>query len=422
MRTFERAGAALFVLAALCAPAAAAKVVPVYTPDIARDADEDASYPRVIRLAHAGADNGVLLATFFHKGSKGAAEFPVYRSTDNGLSWSKLPIGVVRESVHGWDLDAPALFELPRAMGDLPQGALLAAGTAWHHGDFTQQDMQVYASTDGGRHWTYRSSCTRESGMPDREGLGIWEPDFAVAKDGSLVCYFSDERPSVSGYNQVLAHVRSTDGGKTWGPEVFDVAVRDGRQRPGMTTVIALPDRRYAMIFEDCRHDLDPDTACSVRFKTSPDGLDWSPVSNTGVRVDAADGRHLLHTPMIAWSAWGGAKGTLIATGQRVVRGPEGHLKVLPESGRVVLVNTDLGAGPWREIASPLVIDPTGGYGKGETGCPGYSSPILPDVSGPGFQVIAGLHIANGKCRVAIAHGSLDQGSAGRGTNGGPDR
>jgi len=416
MRKASLFGVAFFLLPVLFYPASAggppSQVVPVYTPDIARDPQEDASYPRVIRLAHAGAQNGTLLATFFHKGVKTAGEFPIYRSGDDGRSWSKLPLGVVRESLHGWDLDAPTLFELPRAMGDLPEGALLAAGTAWHHGDFTRQDMQVYASTDQGRHWTYRSSCARETGMPNHQGLGIWEPTFAVAKDGSLVCYFSDERPSVQGYNQVLAQVRSTDGGKSWGPEVFDVAVRDGRQRPGMTTVLRLPDGRYAMVFEDCRHDLDPDTACSVRFKTSPDGLDWNPASDMGVRIDTADGRHLLHTPMIAWSASGGPQGTLIVTGQRVVRGPEGALTVLPESGRVVFVNDKLGSGPWREVASPVIVDPTGGYGKGETACPGYSSPILPDASGPGFQVIAGLHIANGKCRVAIAHGYLTAGTA----------
>jgi BNR/Asp-box repeat. len=393
------------VLLALLGGTAAAEV-PVYTPALTSDKDEDASYPRIIRLTHVGKDNGVLIATFFHKGARTKATLPVYRSEDNGKTWSKQPIGVVRDA-GGRDIDAPSLFELPKAMGDLPEGALLAAGTVWNHGDFTQQDMQVYASVDGGRHWTYRSSCARETGMPNRMGLGIWEPAFAVAADGSLVCYFSDERPSVDGYNQVLAHVRSTDGGKTWGKEVWDVAAKDGVSRPGMTTVIRLPDSRYAMVFEVCRKDLDPDTACSVRFKTSPDGLNWNSAANMGTLVATADGKHLLHTPMIAWSSYGGPQGTLIVTGQRVVTGPEGKIKVLPESGRVVFVNTKLGQGPWQMRPSPLVIDPTGGYAKTETPCPGYSSPILPDMSGPGFQVTAGLRIANGKCRVAIGRGKL---------------
>ena len=38
-----------------------------------------------------------------------------------------------------------------------------------------------------------------------------------MAGNGDLVCYFSDERPSANGYNQVLAHVVSTDGGASWG-------------------------------------------------------------------------------------------------------------------------------------------------------------------------------------------------------------
>ncbi len=389
------------------AASAADTVSAVYTPSLTTDKEEDASYPRVIRLAHAGKDNGVLIATFFHKGAQTKATLPIYRSEDSGRTWSKQPIGVVRDALNGRELDAPGLFELPKAAGDLPAGALLVAGTAWNHGDFTEQDMQVYASTDGGRHWTYRSSCVREKNMPNRPGLGLWEPAFAIAADGSLVCYFSDERPSVDGYNQVLAHVRSTDGGMTWSKEVWDVAVKDSRSRPGMTTVIRLPNTRYAMVYEVCRKDLDPDTACSVRFKTSPDGLNWNPAANMGTLVATADGKHLLHTPMIAWSSYGGPEGSLIVTGQRVVSGPEGKLKVLPESGRVVFVNTTLGDGPWQMHPSPLIVDPTGGYTKPETACPGYSSPVLPDVSGPGFQVIAGLAIANGKCRVAIGRGHL---------------
>jgi hypothetical protein len=393
-------------LMALLGGTAAAAEVAVYTPPLTADKEEDASYPRVIRLAHAGKNNGALLATFFHKGAKTKATLPIYRSDDNGKTWSKQPLGVVRDD-GGRDIDAPGLFELPKAMGDLPEGALLAAGTVWNHGDFTQQDMRVYASTDGGRHWTYRSSCATEKNMPNKMGLGIWEPAFAVAADGSLVCYFSDERPSVDGYNQVLAHVRSTDGGKTWSKEVWDVATKDNVSRPGMTTVIRLPDTRYAMVYEVCRKDLDPDTACSVRFKTSPDGLNWNPANNMGTLIAAADGKHLLHTPMIAWSSYGGPQGTLIVTGQRVVTGPEGKLKVEKESGRVVFVNTKLGQGPWTLHASPVIVDPTGGYAKSETACPGYSSPVLPDVSGPGFQVMAGVAISNGKCRVAIGRGQL---------------
>ena len=380
--------------------------VRVYTPDVRKYPHGDASYPRIIRLKHAGERNGTLLATFFHGGTGKPGVFPIYKSTDNGWSWSG-PIGVVRATLKGWDMTAPTLFELPRAEGDLRAGTLLAAGTAWKTGHFGNQSIQVFVSRDDGRSWKYRSSCARERGLPDRRGIGIWEPSFAIAADGDLVCYFSDERQSVHGYNQVLAEVVSTDGGKTWGRERFVVAIHDDVQRPGMMTVVRLPDGRYGTTFEDCRGGYNPDETCSVYFKTSKNGVDWRPVASKGELVATSDGTHLLHTPMIAWSSWGGPNGTIIVSGQRVVNGPDGALTVRPQSGQVLMTNTHLGRGPWREIRSPVTVNPTGGYDSGETPCPGYSAGILPDATGPGFQVVEAVHMPNGKCRVVDGHGWL---------------
>lgn len=47
--------------------------------------------------------------------------------------------------------------------------------------------------------------------------------------------------PPVPGYNQLLAHKVSPDGGRTWGEEKIDVAFPGGRLRPGMPVVAALP-------------------------------------------------------------------------------------------------------------------------------------------------------------------------------------
>jgi hypothetical protein len=194
---------------------------------------------------------------------------------------------VVRDTVHGWDIEAPALFELPEAQGDLPAGTLLAAGTAWNRPDFRQQAMEVFISRDGGANWTYRSSCASEALQVNNEGHGIWEPFFAITGDGSLNCFYSDERPSADGLAQVIAHVRSTDGGATWGPEIFDVGIRNGLARPGMPTVLRLPDGRYAMSFENCQAGADADHVCSVYLKTSPDGQDWTPIASWVLRSPA---------------------------------------------------------------------------------------------------------------------------------------
>ena len=388
---------------------AAASAMPttgvLYAPNLSVNPNEDASYPRVIRLANSGSANGQLLATFAHSGvGSQKANFPVYRSTDDGHSWSASPIGTVTDTVHGWDLDGPTLFELPRAEGSLPAGTLLASGTAWNHGDYTQQAVEVFISTDHGATWSYRSSCTSESGMANSQGHGIWEPEFAVAGNGDLVCYLSDERPSVNGYNQVLAHVVSTDGGASWGSEVYDVAVQDNVQRPGMTTVVKLPNGSYGMTYEDCKAGYDPDSACSVYFKTSPDGENWTPASGMGNLVQTSDGRHFLHTPGLAWSPIGGPNGKLLVSGQRVVSGNDGAITVQDESGTVLMANTNLGAGTWTETTAPVNTNPTGGYDTGETACAGYSSPILPSISGSTILYLAGTHLSNGKCEVQFGY------------------
>ena len=390
------------ILGVVSAPSAAAATTGIlFVPNISTNPNEDASYPRVIRLAHSGSSNGILLATFSHSGvGTTPGNFPLFRSTDGGASWSSSPIGTVTDTVHGWTLDGPTLFELPQAEGSLAAGTLLASGTAWVKNDFTQQAIEVFISTDHGATWSYRSSCTSESGQANTTGHGIWEPDFNVDANGNLLCYFSDERPSSNNYNQVLAHVASSDGGATWGSEVYDVAVQDNVQRPGMTDVIKLPNGSYATTYEDCKNGYDPDTACSVYIKTSTDGANWAPASNLGTLIQTGDGRHFLHTPQLAWSPVGGSNGTLIASGQRVVSGPDGSVTNLAESGQVVFTNTNLGSGSWTEMRAPVAVNPTGGYDTGETACPGYSSPLLPSIDGNTVLMLAGTHISNGKCEV----------------------
>jgi len=382
----------------------------LYSPELKSHPSEEAGYPRLIRLTHAGELNGTLLATFAHAGGAAPkASLPIYRSTDNGNSWSRFPIGTVADSVHGWDIEAPALFELPTAQGELPAGTLFAAGTAWNRQDFRQQAIMVFISRDQGVSWAYRSACASESLQVNNEGHGIWEPQFAITADGSLNCFFSDERPSADGFAQVIAHVRSTDGGATWGPEIFDVASRDGIQRPGMPTVVKLPNGSFAMTLEDCKAGQDADQVCTDYLKISPDGQDWTPLSAMGVPIEAANDHRLLHTPTLAWTPHGGSNGTLIVSGQRVVTGSEGALHVMPQSGRVLMVNTALGSGPWREIDAPLVIDPTGGYRPNENTCPGYSSAILASAqaSDSTYVLLAGSALSNGKCEIRFGVGKL---------------
>jgi len=376
---------------------------PLFTPNPA-NAQEEAGYPRLIRLQHSGEANGTLLATFAHAGVPGEkGSLPIYRSTDNGKTWTSQPIGVVRDTINGWDIEAPALFELPAAQGDLPAGTLFASGTAWNRRDFRQQAIQVYISRDHGMSWSYRSSCASEALQVNNEGHGIWEPFFVITADGSLNCFFSDERPSAEGLAQVIAHVRSTDGGATWGPEIFDIGVRNGVDRPGMPTVLRLPDGRFVMSYENCKAGQDANHVCFVYLKTSPDGQDWTPIASLGTPIMTRDGKRFLHTPALAWTPYGGPNGTLIAAGQRVVAGVEGHVTIEPESGRAMMINTKLGRGAWTLVPAPLTVEPTGGYGEAQPpACANYSSPILAsnDAGDPTVVMLAGVATANGKCEV----------------------
>jgi hypothetical protein len=367
---------------------------------------QNAGYPRAIRLSHSGPANGTLLATFALGGDGAPMRLPVYRSTDDGRTWSG-PIGAVRDTQHGWSLGAPTLFELPSAAGNLPAGTVLAAGQAQVPGDFRQQALEVFASTDHGVTWHYRSSCASESGQPDTPGHGLWEPSFAVAADGRLVCYFSDERWAGSGYRQLIGHVVSRDGGLTWGSEVRDVAVGDGVARPGMPVVTRLPGGRYLMAFEYCKAGYAPDSACAVYVKSSADGLSWTPASGPGTRVQTSDGRHLQHTPYVAWAPGGGPDGTVIVSGQQVVTGADGGTTEVPESGGTLMINTNLGSGSWSQLAAPVTVRPTGGGAADKARCPGYSSAILPTVDGYGVLQLAATQLSGGTCEIRFGRAGV---------------
>jgi len=258
---------------------------------------------------------------------------------------------------------------------------------------------------------TCRTAST--SGLPNSWGHGIWEPWFLQTSDGTLACFISDERPANSATNsQVIGHYTSTDGGATWSATLTqDVAFpSDDLARPGMQTIVELPDGSFMMAYEMCRDATDADHACAVYVKTSTDGLDWGPLGEAGTLVQTADGRQLLHTPYLAWSPFGGPNGTLLISGQRVATGTTGSYTVEGTSGRVVLTSTNLGVGPWSELTSPLTVDPTGGYAAGVPSCPGYSSPILPSPDDESFVYLAGTWTGVGnQCEVRFAEGTLGQ-------------
>ena len=328
-----------------------------------------ASYPRVIQMQHSAAAKGHLLATFSRRG----ASLPIYRSTDNGDTWQ--PISEVK-GLRG----QPSLYELPQRSGSLPAGTILASGMA-EQADTTKSVLTAYASADGGKSWEFLSTIAEGQRAPydpaQRAGITrlkpVWEPFLYVDAKGRLIASFSDERYKDDDYNQILVHRVSEDGGRTWGPVKFDVAVPDGLTRAGMAVVTRLPNGRFFMIYEMVGlpgYPLEP-RSNPVHFKLSDDGEDFGDARQRGTLIQDKWRQFLWATPYVAWSPYGGPHGTLIATGRAVMRYELGQI------GNGVMINRNLGEGYWTLLETPIRYTPGPG---------GYSQTIIP--LGDGKEVL----------------------------------
>lgn len=269
-----------------------------------------AMYPRCICLAHNGDKNGTLLATMEWYNRK-EPFFPIYESTDEGRSWYLLSSLAQEPSGAGVRFQ-PHLFELPWDMGSLREGTILCAGNIIPE-DFSATSLQLYKSEDAGKSWEFVSEILRGGeARPDSEkGNPVWEPFLLQSPDHKLYCYYSDERYKEKGYNQLLAHKVSEDGGYTWGEEKIDVAFADGKLRPGMPIVEYLPGGKFIMVYEMVNEDRIP-----VYFRISDSMDDWGSPDFMGNPVVAADGSYPTGTPYVLWIPRGGEQGTLLVSGR----------------------------------------------------------------------------------------------------------
>ncbi|MFI1354411.1 RICIN domain-containing protein [Streptomyces sp. NPDC020898] len=324
----------------------------MYTPP--SDAPSPGSfYPRAMRLQYNGAANGTMLATF-EQYTTGTPVLPIYRSTDNGNSWTK--ISEVADTQNGWGMRwQPELFELPTAMGGFPAGTILAAGASVP-ADRSAIKIDVYASTDRGQNWSFVSNIATGGPAFDQNGNGntpVWEPFFLVS-GGKLIVYYSDQRDPDHG--QKIVHQVSTDI-RTWGPVVDDVAMPTFSQRPGMATVAKLPNGNYIMTYE---YGGSPAGNFAVYYKISADPEAFGSV--TGVSLRSTDGLVPTSTPYVTWLPTGGPNGTLV---------------VGAYSTADLFLNTQNGAAnAWTRISSNVV----GGYSRG----------MLPLTDGHSLLVLSG--------------------------------
>ena len=273
-----------------------------------------AMYPRCICLSHNGEKNGTLLATF-ECYTYSTPTFPIYESVDDASSWHRL--SEIKDEEKGFGCRfQPHLLELPVSCGGLKEGTILCAGNIIPE-DFSSSSLHLYQSTDCGRTWHFLSEIVSGGHAvvdPEEkdENRPVWEPFLTVTPDGRLICFYSDERYSAgSGYNQLLAHKISADGGLTWQREKIDVAFPGGRLRPGMPVVAALPEGKFIMVYEMVNQDKIP-----VYFRISDSIEDWGDPDFMGNPVCCADGSCLTGTPYVSWIPQGGPVGTILITGR----------------------------------------------------------------------------------------------------------
>lgn len=331
--------------AALAMPA-----VPVWSqarpqPVVGQKLVDGQAYVTLIQLKHQSnaADNGRVLIAFEETGMKG---IPLYESSDEGTNWQYVAhaTDAVRTGEPGrcnlhWQ---PHLMEMPRTVRDLAAGTLLLSASAVCNDDrgrVAEQHLRLYSSTDLGRSWTYRSELIQ--GTVDKP---VWEPNLRLLDDGRLVTYYSTEQHKADGFNQLLAYKVSGDGGKTWGPEVPNVAFPGGVERPGMAIVDRLSDGRYVLSYESVDG---PTLGDKVYIKFSKDGLDWGLASDRGVPIQALGGQYAASTPVVTWFPVGGPKGALVVSSRN---GDDGG----DTAGRSLYWNTNGGVGPWWEAPAPV--------------------------------------------------------------------
>ena len=175
--------------------------------------------------------------------------FPVYRSTDYGVSWIDFS-RVEDTSGNNYGMRyQPFLYLLPQNWASWQAGTIFLAGSSIPT-DLSSTDIQLYASTDSGLTWEFISSIAKGGrALPNNGETPVWEP-YLMLYDDVLICYYSDQRDPAHG--QKLVHQVASDG-KSGGEVVDDVAYSNYTDRPGMPIVAQMGEHgegKYIYTYE----------------------------------------------------------------------------------------------------------------------------------------------------------------------------
>lgn len=317
---------------------------------------------RVVRLQYAAQpeQRAQMIATA--TSPVGGPHTDVYAADQTGSLFRQ--IGTISDPQFRTGLCCGTLYELPRAVGALPQGALLWAASVGQKPEYRPMAIKIYDSQDEGRTWRYLS----EIRSPNKGG--IWEPEFTLGRDGALIMFFSDETDQAQ-YSQTIKKVRTYDG-VNWRDMGYVVASDIQSDRPGMPVVRLLSGGQYMMTYE-----LGGPAQFIVYYRLSDDGWNWGNPTNVGTEIRLPNSTFPAHTPRFTVMP----DGAILLTSQ-LIETPQ--LTLGAQNGRVLLVNrAGNPATPWQTIPAPVPVPGA----CSETcrkyqWCPNYSSALLPSENG----------------------------------------
>ncbi|WP_152354585.1 sialidase family protein [Brachybacterium subflavum] len=328
-------------------------------------------YPRAIRLAHNGdADDRLLASVVTFEGADGAeGSGRIFESTDGDATFSQVGEAFDEATQGGEGICCATLYELPRPIGDLPEGALLWSASVGADLAERRMTIRVWASTDLGRSWE-RVAITHAAA---NEG-GLWEPEFATTDDGTLVLLYCDETDGER-HSQKIVLQTSTDA-LTWTDPVPVIELEDPTSRPGMPNVRRLPNGRWAMTYEVCGPSATD--ACRLFVRTADDPRDWGPVTARDAVIVADDGTEPRHTPTLTLDADGS-----VILGSQMHYTTDGALS--PNNGQVLLRTRSsalTGDISWATEPAPVPVeDPD------DSPCPNYSPTFVRTAAGQLLEI-----------------------------------
>lgn len=266
-------------------------------------------YARTLQLP-----DGSLLATWENYSPEPPlVYFPIYKSTDDGLTWQAF--SRVTDQVNNWGLRyQPFLYLLPEPFAGLPENTILLAGNSIPT-NLSNTQLELYYSPDSGLTWHFLSHIAAGgAAIPDNGIPAVWEPSL-VLYENQLICFYSDQRdPS---YGQKLVH-QVTNDLYVWSAPVNDVTYPVYTARPGMAITAFIPPlNQWILTYEYGGGPIPGVPAANYSFpayyKMADSPLEFSTVQ--GQPVNTPDGTYPQSSPYVIWTPYGcDGNGTIIVS------------------------------------------------------------------------------------------------------------